>query len=245
MPTKPYKMNIVKSGVSPRLLEIMDNQLVEGKLTRVPGTTTIISRFKDAGGLIHWAWTEGAEGRDYRDTRDEAAGAGTLAHEMVERDIRGLPPLKHPSRENETDDEWEKLLVKWVRANSSFDAYREWKEQTNLRPLLTELPLMSKRWLFGGTIDAVILNDKVALLDWKTSNGIYQDHIIQLGGGYAILWEENYPDKPIDGGFHMLRFSKEEGDFTHHAWQNLELAKRQFMNFRESYEVDKLLKKRL
>lgn len=51
---------------------------------RVPGVTTITGRFKESGGLIHWAWKLGSEGRDYRQERDAAASAGSLAHDMIE-----------------------------------------------------------------------------------------------------------------------------------------------------------------
>jgi hypothetical protein len=56
---------------------------------RVPSVTTIISRFKDSGGLIHWAWQQGMDGLDYRETRDKAALAGHLAHYLMELDARG------------------------------------------------------------------------------------------------------------------------------------------------------------
>ena len=69
MPTQPY---LLKSG------------------ERVPGTTTIIGRFKESGALIHWAWKLGMEGRNYREVRDSAADAGTLAHAMIEDQGKGL-----------------------------------------------------------------------------------------------------------------------------------------------------------
>jgi len=50
---------------------------------RVPSVTTIIGRFKESGGLIHWAWALGMEGKDYRQVRDSAADAGSLAHSMI------------------------------------------------------------------------------------------------------------------------------------------------------------------
>ena len=59
--------------------------------SRVPSVTTVIGRFKDAGGLIHWAWKEGSEGRDYRETRDAAASVGTFAHAMVNAHIHNEP----------------------------------------------------------------------------------------------------------------------------------------------------------
>ena len=60
----------------------------DSKGTRLPGTTTIINRFKESGGLIHWAWTVGRDGGDYRKARDKAADAGTIAHDMIEQFIR-------------------------------------------------------------------------------------------------------------------------------------------------------------
>jgi len=80
--------------------------------------------------------------------------------------------------------------------------------------------------------------------DWKTSNAIYPDHIIQLAA-YKVLWEENHPDQPITGGFHLCRFSKEHGDFAHHFWSELDDAWEQFLLFRQAYDIDKKLKKRV
>jgi len=72
--------------------------MIDGK--RVPGVTTILGKYKEAGGLIHWAWDLGMQNIDYRKVRDDAADAGTLAHAMVEATIRstdfpkqdGYPP---------------------------------------------------------------------------------------------------------------------------------------------------------
>ena len=59
----------------------------------------------------------------------------------------------------------------------------------------------------------------LVLLDYKTSNGVYSDMLIQLAA-YKNLWEENRPDLPITGGCHLLRFAKERGDFAHHYFKN-------------------------
>ena len=55
--------------------------------TRVPGVTTITNKFKDSGGLIHWAWQCGIDGVDYRAKRDEAGDVGHLAHAAVDADV--------------------------------------------------------------------------------------------------------------------------------------------------------------
>ena len=82
-----------------------------------------------------------------------------------------------------------------------------------------EMELVSEEYRFGGCPDAIGLNSQgqVCLLDWKTSNGVYTDYLIQIAA-YKHLWEENHPTKPITGGLHLLRFSEEHADFSHHYW---------------------------
>lgn len=203
-----------------------------GDGARLPSVTTIISRFKDSGGLIHWAWTEGAEGRDYRDSRNAAATAGTIAHQMVEAHLHGK--------------DWTGVADADVleKAKGGFDAYMTWARMTRVGVKHTEVSLISEKHKFGGTLDAIgEFDGKLVLLDWKTANSVYQDYLIQLAA-YRVLWEENYPDIPITGGFHLCRFSKENGDFSHHYYPNLDEAWEAFALMRRLYDLDKALKKR-
>jgi hypothetical protein len=202
---------------------------------KVPGVTTILSRFKESGALMFWAYTQGKEGKDFRETKQEAADAGTLAHDMVEHDIYGQPF---------DTSEYKPQTVH--RAQGAFKAYIEWKQQTNLTIAEAEVPLLSRIHRFGGTLDAILLQGKLALGDWKTSNGIYAEYLLQLAA-YQILWEENYPDRPIEGGFHLLRFSKANDDsdpvsFSHHYWSQLDVAKEQFLHLLAAYKLDRRIK---
>jgi hypothetical protein len=201
---------------------------------KLPSVTTIISKFKEAGGLIHWSWQLGMEGKDYRKVRDDAANAGTLAHSMVEADIRGLGPPDLSGFDNDT----------YLKATSSFEAYKEWRNQTNLKPEQTEVSMICECHQFGGTLDTIMVQGRRSLGDWKTSNSVYPEYMIQLAA-YRHLWEVNNPDKPIDGGFHLLRFSKAGGDFTHHFWPNLDEAWEAFCHMRELYNLMSKLKERV
>lgn len=200
---------------------------------RVPSVTTVLGKFKDPGGLMYWAWNEGKEGRDFRETRDKAADAGTVAHAMVECDIRG----REWTRNGQSDEVVEK-------AGRAFAAYREWKDQTQLQAAETELPLVSKRHRFGGTLDALFVRGKLAMGDWKTSNSIYPEYLMQIAA-YAALWEENFPERPIEGGFHLLRFSKEGCDFSHHFYAELDDAWGGFLCLRNAYDYVEKLKRRV
>ena len=46
---------------------------------------------------------------------------------------------------------------------------------------------------------------------------------VQLGG-YGLLWDENFPDDPVTGGYHLVRFDKVTGGFEHRWWPKLEAA---------------------
>lgn len=210
---------------------------VSGK--KIPGTTTIIGRFKDSGALIRWAWQRGKEfpDEDLYASRDEAGAIGTVAHAMVEASIKGLNPEGVGGLAMLNDEGRE-------RARNAFKTYQQWASMSKLEILEQEIPLVSERYKFGGTPDAIgKVNGQLCLVDWKTSNGVYGDYLLQLAA-YKQLWEENNPDRPLVGGFHLCRFSKDYGDFSHHFYTELESAWAMFWRLREAYEFDKELKKR-
>lgn len=204
--------------------------------TRVPGTTTIIGRFKDAGGLIHWAYQCGVDGIDYRSVRDRAADAGTLAHSFVEKHIQGETDRQIFAGLNGEETT--------VRAKAAYLAYRGWERQTKVKIVAQEMSLVSERYKFGGTPDAIgRIGSELCLLDWKSSNGLYRDMLVQVAA-YKHLWEEHHPDQLLTGGFHICRFAKTHGDFAHYHFPNLDEAWEQFLLFRRAYDIDRELKKR-
>ena len=202
--------------------------------TQIPGVTTIINARRDPGGLMWWSWQEGMCGRDYRETRDAAADSGTLAHAMVEADIRGRA-FTAPANVDAAVLE---------RAQQAFDNYQEWRTLSHLEPVEAELSLVSERYRFAGTLDAMLVGGKLGLGDWKSSNAVYADHLIQLAA-YGILWAENFPERPIEGGYHLLRVAKDAPDFAHHHFGDLADAARAFLLLRELYDLDKALKARV
>jgi len=222
---------------------------IDGK--RVPGGSTIAGVIGEPGGLMFWAYAQGKEHQrlvdagepaptGLYDKRDEAADTGTVAHELVEQWIL------HHTPPGSTGDVAEQHSITEDMAASSllaFQAYMSWEKQSKLEIVETEMPMISKVHRFGGTPDAIgLLDGQYCLLDWKTSNGVYADHLVQLAL-YGILVRE-CTDYDLSGGFHLLRFSKEHGDFTHHYWRDLSDAARAGLLCRELYELRKQLKKR-
>lgn len=209
--------------------------------TKAPGVTTVISRFKDSGALLFWAYEQGkcaerGEISNLYEKRDIAADSGTLAHAMVEAHIN-KQPLPDITKHSEDIQR---------QARQGFENYISWADNNRIVIVAQEMELVSEEYAFGGCPDAVGLDaqGRLCLLDWKTSNSCYSDYIIQLAA-YRHLWEINNPDKPITGGFHLCRFSKENADFAHHFWSELDDAWEQFKLFRRAYDLDKKLKKRV
>lgn len=204
---------------------------------KVPGTTQIIGRYKDSGALIRWAYNRGKEGLDLYDSRDKAADVGSVAHAMVEAKIAGLAPYEVPELKL-LDDGGQ------LQAQNAYDNYREWAQGSKLEIVAQEMQLVSEKYRFGGTPDAIgSINGELCLVDWKTSNGVYSDYLLQLAA-YRILWEENNPDQPLTGGFHLCRFAKDHGDFSHHFYRELEAARKSFLYLRAAFEFDAELKRR-
>lgn len=216
--------------------------------TKVPSVTTILGRFKDSGALMKWAYTTGREhGRlealgkeaptSLYEVSGKAADIGTAAHSMVEEYINGFDP------EN-ADDFLALEPESREKARNAFGMYQSWASQSKLEIIAQEVGLVSERYRFGGTLDAIgVIDGVLCLVDWKTSNGVYSDYLLQLAA-YRVLWEEANPDKILNGGFHLCRFSKEHGDFAHHYYRELDDAWLMFEALLTAYRFDATLRKR-
>jgi PD-(D/E)XK nuclease superfamily len=198
--------------------------------TKVPGASTIAQIAKDSGGLIHWSWQLGMEGKDYREVRDAAADAGTMMHEAAEHWKRGTPY------------EWAGPPDVVARARRGYAAFLEWTRQTRLKIEETEVSLVSEKYRFGGTFDAMLIGEQRVMADYKSASSVYPEHLLQVVA-YAKLWEEHHPDQLIDGGYYILRFTG-YGDFAASWYGELEDAWQAFLHNRALYDLKAALKKR-
>lgn len=198
----------------------------------VKSATTIAGRFKDPGGLYWWHWDRGRRGVDFNDySSDGALDIGKVVHSIIESEVAGHAPPPIPPE---------------LRApvDSALHAWREWFTSQQLTIIATEVPLVSERYRFGGTVDAIVLDrhGRTCVADWKTSGGIYSEALLQAAA-YGILWEENRG--PVDGGFHIVRFSKEFGDMAHRYYASLDEARELFLHLVPAYDLAARVKKRI
>ncbi len=187
---------------------------------KLSGVTTIIGSNLgwSKGALMYWSWDMGKQGKDFRQERDIAGNAGTIAHALIEADLK--------KKEIDTSKYPKELLDK---AETAYLNFLEWKERNHVKPIAIEPHLISEKYQFGATPDYIgLINDRPSLLDWK-SGGVYEDHLIQVAA-YKVAWEENHFDYLLDGGFNLIRFSKEEAAFDHKFRQSLPEAWEVFLN---------------
>jgi ATP-dependent exoDNAse (exonuclease V) beta subunit len=106
----------------------------------------------------------------------EAGSIGTHVHNHIENYIHGkdIP---------EIFDE---------RISNAFNEFKKWyDQQDDLELVNTEQVCFSKKHKFVGTYDALFKrNNEYVIFDWKTSNNIYDNFYIQVGGLYALALEE-------------------------------------------------------
>ena len=174
---------------------------------RIPSVTTILANLgwnKDA--LMYWAWSQGTDGKDFRETSKDACDVGTIAHAYAEAQIKGeafdvdaMP----------VDDE------KKAKAKLCCDAWNQWRDQTKLQIIASEESLVSAKYDFGGTLDCCAVHTKRSILDIKTGGGVYPDYLLQIRA-YGELWMENKHEDIEE--YHLIRLGKEDGSFHHHYW---------------------------
>ena len=201
---------------------------------RVPGVTTIISRFKDSGGLLYWANQQGLDGRTLNEARERVATPGTMAHQMVEHHVNGW----------EAPDFSDVDVESYLLAVRAYENFLAWQDQSKIVFVHTEHPLVSETYRYGGKFDAVARqpDDTLVIFDFKTG-GLYADHLLQVAA-YRMLWNENFPDRELVDGAHLLSFKRETADFGHHYFGGLAYEELAFKAMVELYPMMKAIEKR-
>lgn len=174
---------------------------LDGK--RLTGVTTIIG-ILDKPALIGWASNQAVEyitGKAkynrkeniYKITkaelengrkawcikRDKAGDIGTEVHNLIELYVKAQ--INGNRFEANHKDE---------RVIKMFEKFKEWAEEENIKFLLSEQKLYSRKHWFAGTVDLVFEKDgKKYIGDIKTARDIYKTNYIQMGG-YDIMLEE-------------------------------------------------------
>ena len=170
---------------------------VDGK--RVPGVTTVLGVISKPA-LVKWANNLGLQGIDSTGYVDALASVGTLAHEMIQEYLGGPLWDRGGFTPTETD-----------AAENAVLSFFEWERVNGVRmeTEAIELQLVSREYLYGGTIDWLgLIDGKRWLVDIKTSKGLFPEHVYQVAAYHRLLAENGYG---IDG-VRLLRVGRSEDE---------------------------------
>lgn len=173
--------------------------------------------------------------KQFKYASEAGARAGKLGHAYVEAKLKGqkvaLP----------TNPEALKVVESVASALDKFMADWEPKE------ISVESVLYSKTHDFAGTADLIcIVNDKLTILDWKTTNtsrynpdGLYASYFAQLGG-YCIAYEEMTGNKVQE--LWAVNLPKDGGEYKLRRLEDLGLSKTDcemyFLTLKHAYEIN-------
>jgi hypothetical protein len=183
---------------------------------RIPGTTTITGLLHKPA-LVAWANRMGLDGIDTGKYIREAGDVGTLAHHIIEQHLRDKPL--------ETDAFSADQITMASNAARSFFA---WIKEHNVTPRLIEARLISERYGYGGTVDTFGIVDGIdsVLWDYKTSNGVWPEHFMQISGYWNLLHENGHSVKRAV----LLRIGRDGSGLEEHVIER-EYALREFDKF--------------
>ena len=162
----------------------------------VPGVTTVLGIINKPQ-LVKWANNLGLKGIDSAQYVSATARVGTLAHAMIQEHLGGTSVWERSEYAPGEIDLAENALLKFY----------EWEQQAgNVEAIMLETPLVSEIYSYGGTIDFYgVIGGKRWLIDFKTSDNIYVEHLLQCAAYWKLLCEQ---DLPVDG-VRILRIGRD------------------------------------
>jgi hypothetical protein len=145
-------------------------------------------------------------------TRDAAAEAGTLAHEMIEAYLEGQDP------EDVIDAFADVDVVD--RARRAFSRFASWWPTSGYTVHLSEEQIVDRATGYGGTLDLVLraADGSLVIGDVKTGRGVYDEVTIQLAAYAALLRSERQTPVtrglvihcPADGALDLIDITGEQ-----------------------------------
>lgn len=202
----------------------------------IPGVTSVVGRYKQSDKLVSWAWSCGLRHIDYKQESGNAAKIGTAAHDAIERTITGVAQVPNPT------EHYELPPGGMDKARRCFEAWKAWNEAVRPQYVAVEPQFVNPEHGYGGTIDAIAnIDGALCLLDWKTSNAIYNPDTPMQVSAYKHLWYSN-------GGDHIdmcvvVRFDKSTGSFEQLTIRDTAIYFEQFLDLLKCYKREKVMPK--
>lgn len=161
------------------------------------GSVTTILNELNKPALVRWANRLGLQGIDSTKYKDELAEIGTLTHYLI------------MCRMHEEEPEVDEYSLKQIDlAQECYQKYINWEALNPIRPIMSEVPLISERYQYGGTPDLYALCDKdLIIVDFKTNaKGIFDENVYQVAAYENLFIENGYRVTRV----HILRIGRQD-----------------------------------
>lgn len=158
----------------------------------VPRVTEIISKMISEEYLLYWANSLGFKNKSYKKTVQAAADIGSEAHDLISKFLLGEV---------------------FASNNIPYLGFRKWwiDISSNNKVIVLGSEVQLSCPYFGGTYDLLVqINDKIYLVDFKTSNHVSYKYYLQLSAYKYMLELQGYR---IDGVI-ILQLNKTKIEYT-------------------------------
>lgn len=176
-------------------------------------------------GIQQWMMKVGA--KVYSETMDAAAKFGSECHDLFERVLKG-EPVEIP-----------------VAYEKHVTAFREWVAEHKVKPVATEFILVSERYGYAGTVDALCeVDGRLEIVDWKTGNN-YRDSWASQVGAYHLAFTELLqsghltPEQPkidMSIGGRILHIARDTAKKKEFKFQHLDFIEDSFLLHLEMFK---------
>lgn len=183
----------------------------------------------------------------HKDRLEEAGNIGKMAHEWIEFYIKAVL----------ADNEGRKLellakLPDEPRAANCCMAALDWMRIHNVRWLSTERKVYSREHKYAGTMDGLCMvdscdnpeccpnafKDRLTIADWKTSNYLYIEYVLQTAA-YQFAFEEETGEFVDDRW--IIRLGKEDAAFDPWHLERWDTYDRDFEGFLTTLALSRLV----
>jgi hypothetical protein len=169
----------------------------------VVGASTPARLGHDIKGLLNWYLSCGRKMVNPFHILARAGVVGSISHHIIRCYI----------------EDWKADLSEFsqseiAEAEIPANKFWAWWQEQDFVPVGTEVQLVSEKYGYGGTID-VLARDaggRLILVDWKSSSGIWPDHLCQLSA-YEQLVHENRQEQVFKRVIVRGGKDDDEGDF--------------------------------
>jgi len=198
---------------------------------RQPGVTTITG-ILDKPGLVIAANKLGMQGINASDHWRGLAKIGQLAHKLIEHQLKGTDPAEDLKDFTENEQR---------RAQNSTARFQEWLSRRDVEYVSSELQLVSEKYRFGGTGDALLRVDGVlSYVEFKTG-GIFLEAELQGAANAALIDENGYG--PVEQIVLLGLPRGEDEAFSEKTLQEWTLQMKMFLTMLEIYHIRRTLEK--